>query len=78
MLNSDILDKGLEIVSQPQYSITRPNFIVWLPLFREILSNMCITIVCFQGYDVINFEILKPYLSNQAVFLHDQKVQTRI
>ena len=28
------------------HSITLPNFIVWLPLLREILGNMCIVIVC--------------------------------
>ena len=24
------------------YSINRPNFIVWLPLLRDVLDNMCI------------------------------------
>ena len=33
---------------------------------------MCIAIACFPGCDVINFEI-NLILSNQAVFLHDQK-----
>ena len=28
------------------YSINWPNFIVWLPLPREIFGNMCIVIVC--------------------------------
>ena len=28
------------------YSITWPNFIVWLPLLRETLSNMCNVTVC--------------------------------
>ena len=28
------------------YSITWPKFNVWLCLFREILGNMCIVIVC--------------------------------
>ena len=28
------------------YSINWPNFIVWLPLTREILGNMCIVIIC--------------------------------
>ena len=39
------------------YSINWPNFVVWFPLLLEILVNMCITIVCFPGCDVINFEI---------------------
>ena len=38
------------------YYINWPNFIVWLPLRREILGNVCIAIVCLPGYDVINFE----------------------
>ena len=59
MLNFDILDKGLGIVSAAHfvydfstelflklYSINRPNFIFWLPLLLEILGNMCIAIVC--------------------------------
>ena len=28
------------------YSINWPNFIVWLPLLREIMPKMCIVIVC--------------------------------
>ena len=28
------------------HSINWPNFIVWLPLLREIFSNLCIVIVC--------------------------------
>ena len=55
------------------YSINWPNFIVWFPLLREILRNMCNVTVC----DVINFEI-NLYVSNQAVFIHGQKVSTKI
>ena len=39
------------------YSVNWSNFIAWLPLLRAILSNMCITIVCKPGCDIINFEI---------------------
>ena len=59
MLNFDILDKGLGIISPAHfvhdfstkmflmlYCIKRPNFIVWLPLLLEILDNVCIAIVC--------------------------------
>ena len=58
ILNLDILDKGLGIVSPAHfaydfstkmfllYSINWPNFIAWLPLLLEILGNMCIAIVC--------------------------------
>ena len=34
-----------------------PNFIISLPLLREILANKCIVIVCESGCDIINFEI---------------------
>ena len=50
---------GLELISLPHflhyfwrniflllYSITSPNFNVWLPLLREILGNMIICIFC--------------------------------
>ena len=42
-----------------------PNFIVWLSLLLEMLSNMCI-IICFPVYHIINFEIncsflIKPF-----------------
>ena len=54
--------KGLELVSLPHflpefwkkniflllYSITWPNFIVWLLLLHEILENMCILIIFNQ------------------------------
>ena len=59
MLNLDILDKGLGIVSAAHFvddflaklflklhSINWPDFIVLLPLCLEILGNMCIAIVC--------------------------------
>ena len=52
--------KGMGLVSLPHfphnfsrkifillYSINWPGFIVWLPLFREILRNMCIVIVYY-------------------------------
>ena len=79
MLNFDHLEKGLVIVTPPHflndfsrkmflmlYSINWPNLIVWLPLLHEILSNICIAIVCFPVCDVINFEInliflIKPF-----------------
>ena len=33
------------------------NFTLWLSLFREILSNTCIVIVCLPGCEVTKFEI---------------------
>ena len=70
MLNFDFLEKCLGMVSSSHFvndftrktflklcSINWPNFFVWLSLFLEILSNMCIAIVCFAGCDAINLEI---------------------
>ena len=44
----------------------------WLPLLCEILGNMFIVIVCWPGWDVINFEINLVFLI-KPFFLHDQK-----
>ena len=38
------------------YSVNWINFIVWFPLRREILGDMCIVIVCELGCDVLNLE----------------------
>ena len=38
------------------YPITWPNFIVWLPLLREVLGNMCVIIVFKQA---VTSQILK-------------------
>ena len=89
MFNFDILDKGLGIVSSAHFvydfstkmfvmlhSINCPNFIVWLPLLLEILSNMCITIVGLPGCDVMDFEISIISLI-ELFFLHGQKVMTK-
>ena len=59
MLNFDILDKGLGMVSPAHfvydfsmkmflmlYSINRPNLTAWFPLLLEILGNICIAIAC--------------------------------
>ena len=49
------------------FSINWPIFIVWLSLLLELLSKMCIGIVCFSLSDIINFKInliflIKPFL----------------
>ena len=49
------------------YSADWPNFIVWLPLLCEILSNIGIAIACKPGCDVMNFQV-NLNLFNQAVF----------
>ena len=59
MLNFDFLDKGPRIVPPANfvndfltkmflmlYFINWPNLIAWLPLLLEILTNICIAIVC--------------------------------
>ena len=48
------------------YSINWPNFIVWLNLFLETLSNICIVFLCFPRCNVKNFEtdlifLMKPF-----------------
>ena len=53
------------------YSIQWPNFIFWLPLHFEMLSNMCIAIVCYPVCDVIKFEI------DLNIFQRDQKSQEK-
>ena len=58
------------------YGINWPNFIVWLPLLCEILSNMRIAIVCKLGCDAMNFEVKLIFLT-KSFFLHDQKVVTK-
>ena len=78
-LNFDFLKKGQGIVSPPHfvyesskkmflklYSINWPNFIAWLHLLLEMLVNMCISINCQPGCDVIDLEInlillIKPF-----------------
>ena len=81
---------GLEIISLPHfqygfprkmffllYSINSLDFIDWLPLLHEILSHMCLKIVCSPGCDVKNFEVILIFLS-KSFFLHDQKVKTKM
>ena len=66
MLNFDILDKGLGIVSAAHlvydfstkmflklYSINWPNFIVWLPVLLEILGNMCNVIKAWLSVKIL-------------------------
>ena len=69
MLIFDFLEKGLGLISPPQfvhdfsrkiflifYFINRPSLIASLLFFLEILGHMCIIIICFPVYDVIIFE----------------------
>ena len=75
MVNLDFLGKRLGIVS-PLHSVYEfskkcflcsinwPNFIIWLPFLFGILGNMCIAIVCFTGFYIINFELNLIFLIN--------------
>ena len=57
------------------YSPNWANFIVWLLLLLEILSNMCIVIIFFAFDEVINLKLALAFLSSR--FLHDQKSQDK-
>ena len=59
------------------YSVTWPNFIVSLPLLRDILGNMSNVIVCKSNCEIINFEINLVFLI-KSFFLDGQKVKTKI
>ena len=85
MLNFDFLEKGMGIVSPPNfvydfpkeiflmlYFINWPIFIVWLPLHIEILGNMCIAIVCFPGCDIMNFEINLIFLMKPFFYMTEK------
>ena len=78
----DFLEEGLGIVSPSYflygfsrtmflmlYSISWPNFIVWLPLLLKILGNMCIAIVCFPSCDVIYLELNLAFLIKMFFFI---------
>ena len=45
----------------------------WLPLLCAILGNVCITIACKPGCDVMNFEVNLIFLI-KPFFLHEEKV----
>ena len=70
MLNFNFLENCLAIVFPPHFvyafsrkmllmlfSLNLPNFFVCLSSVLEIMGNMCIAIVSFQGCDVITSEI---------------------
>ena len=92
MINFNFSEKGLGLVSPPQFwngfstniflmlhSINWANVIVslpllleildTLPLLLEILDNVCITIVCLPGRDVIKFEINPIFLIKPFCFM---------
>ena len=75
ILNFDFLKKGLGPVSPLHfvldfsrkiflisYYINWLDFLVWLPLLLQISANVCIVIVCYPVFDVINFEAYISFL----------------
>ena len=50
------------LMERPYYTLNWPNFIALLLLLFEILVNMCFAIVCYPGFDVIDFEINLTFL----------------
>ena len=74
VLNFDFSENDLGLVPSPHFMYNFfkkdvshvicfcPNFIIRFPLLLEVLGNTCIIIICFQVYDVINFEISLSFL----------------
>ena len=59
------------------YFLNWQNFIVWLSLLLEILGNICINIICFTVYYVINFEINLNFFVKPFSYM-TKKVRTKI
>ena len=89
MLNFDFLEKGLGIAFPPHFVYDFSKKIVSHVIFYYLTKFHCLIASTswdigqyvysncfFLACDVTNFE-LKPYLLNQAVFLHDQNVKTK-
>ena len=83
------IKRSLELVSLPHFlhnfwrkiflllcSVNWPNVIVYFFLLCEILSNICIAIVCKPGCDVLNFEVNLIFLI-KLFFQHEQNVVTK-
>ena len=73
MLNFDVLEKCLGLVSSTHFFFSRKIFLVlylinwshlyvWWPLLLQIFDNMCIVVICFPVYDAINCEINLVFL----------------
>ena len=69
MLNLDFLEKCLGLASPLHFVyflcyilLTDQISLFWLPLFLEILGNMCIVITCFPVCDVIHFKIIHSFV----------------
>ena len=60
------------------YFINWPDFIVWLPLIRGMLDNICVLIVCQPGCDVISFEINLIFLIRLFFYMTKKSKQNVI
>ena len=80
MLNFNYLEKGLGIVSQPHFvnDFSRKMFLMLycitefhclIAFTSQVLVNMCIVIVYFQGCDVMNFEKNLIFLIKPSFYL---------
>ena len=59
------------------YSISFPNFIVWLSLLLEVLGNLCTVFICFPVWDVKTFEINLNFLIKPFPYM-TKTVRTKI
>ena len=59
------------------YFISRPNFMVWLSLHLEIVSNICVVIICSPFCDVVDFEIKENLGFLIKHFPTEPKIQDR-
>ena len=82
MLNFDLLEKGLELDSPPQfvYDFSINFFSCYIAItfcyyILEILGDMSIVIIGLPNCDDINFEIK---LSYQVAFIYDRELRTKI
>ena len=83
MLNFDVLEKGVRVLffndilwiifwKKKSCYIYRPNFIVWLLLLIEIFCKMCVVIIRFPLYGIINFEINLSFLIKLLFYMSKQ------
>ena len=63
------------IFQEKCFSCYSSNFIIWLPLLLEILSNRCIAIVYVPGWDIINFEIYLIFLIKRFLYMTQKSRQ---
>ena len=89
MLNFNFLEKGLGIVSPPRFCITflENCFPYYVLLTDHNIFSDCHSFLRYWAKYVLQLFVSQvvtykcsnqPLLSNQAIFLHDQKAKTKI